>query len=503
MKKLNLYILKSYAPSFIASFSLVLFFLIMQFFWLYVDDLIGKGLSIWVIIKLLYYISFSLIPIALPLSILLSSIMTFGDLAEKYELVAMKSAGNSLFKIIRPLIVLMILLAIGTFYFSNYAVPYANFKSKNLLYNITRQKPSLNLKEEIFNTSIPGYSIRIKKKSGDNEQFLEDIIIYDHNTNSGSNKSITAKKGEMEIVDNGKYLRLTLIDGYMYEEAVKKTASDKKRQPFTKTKYKKNIIYIDLSSFNMDKINNENYSNNYSMMNIGQLSEAIDSLDTKYSESIKKQTLRAISKLKYNTYDIDSISIEGAKNKLHQYIVKNTNQDSIVKASIFDSVVLNNYSSNKFIAVQSGINYARKMVKYLEENKKTRGYKTRYIAKYIMEIHKKYAFSVICIIMFFVGAPLGAIIRKGGLGMPIVVAIGIFITYQILSLGGEKLGKVGAVSPYLARWGPTIILTPFALLLTKKATNDSAIFNSELYFAPIYRLIDVIKKRIENKRSIS
>jgi len=211
MKKLNSYIIKSFASPFIATFFLVLFFLIMQFFWLYVDDLIGKGLSLWVIVKLLYYISLTLVPMALPLAILLSSIMTFGNLSENYELAAMKSAGVSLYRIMRPLIVMMMLMAILTFYYSNYAIPYANFKSKNLLYNITKQKPTLNLKEGIFNTSIPGFSIRIKEKSGKDEQFLKDVIIYDHNAGRGNSKSITAKRGEMDLVGAGKYLSLTLL----------------------------------------------------------------------------------------------------------------------------------------------------------------------------------------------------------------------------------------------------------------------------------------------------
>jgi len=498
MKKLNLYILKSYASPFIATFFLVLFFLIMQFFWLYVDDLIGKGLSFWVIIKLLYYISFSLVPMALPLAILLSSIMTFGNLAENYELAAMKSAGVSLYRIMRPLILLMIVLAIATFYFSNYAVPYANFKSKNLLYNITKQKPSLNLKEGIFNTSIPGYSIRIQEKSGDNEQFLKNVIIYDHSAGSNNYKSITANKGEMDLAGGGKYLKLTLTDGYMYEEATpKKKSRDKKRQPFTKTNFSEDIVYIDLSSFSMDKINDENFADNYAMMNIDQLEVAVDSLNTKYNEVVGTYKIKTIGKLRYSSIKIDSLTTENAKINLLK-LNEIPKIDSLKNSLVIGNIILDNFRDSKRKkedVINAGINQARKMSDYIGEVKKTQKYRNENIAKHIMEIHRKYSFSFICIVMFFIGAPLGAIIRKGGLGMPVVVAIVIFIFYHVMSLTAEKLGKAGELSPIWARWGSAIILTPFGLLLTRKATTDSAIFNSELYFAPMYKFLGLVKNK--------
>ncbi|MEN8137662.1 MAG: LptF/LptG family permease [Bacteroidota bacterium] len=503
MKKLNFYIIKSFVAPFVATFFLVLFFLIMQFFWLYVDDLIGKGLSFWLIAKLLYYISFSLVPMALPLAILLSSIMTFGNLAENYELAAMKSAGISLYKIMRPLIALMILLSVLTYYFSNYAVPYANFKSKNLLYNITKQKPSLNLKEGIFNTSIPGYSIRIANKSGDDDQFIKDIIIYDHNAGRGNNKSITAEKGEMEIAGGGKYLKLSLYDGWMFEESTnKKTPKDKKRQPFTKTEFSKDVVYIDLSSFNMDNINDENFSNNYAMMNINQLDLAVDSLEVKFVEVTKNYKNKTKDKLRYSTVKIDSTTQNLAEinlKKLEDKIESDNIKEDTVSNSI-NNIVLNQFKNKtrrKDDIINAGINHARKMSDYLGEVKKTQSYRLENIAKHIMEIHRKYAFSYICIVMFFIGAPLGAIIRKGGLGMPVVVAIIIFIFYHVMFITAEKLGIAGQLSPFWARWGPALILTPFGILLTRKATTDSVIFNSELYFAPMYKFFGLVKKKKE------
>lgn len=500
MKKLNSYILKSYASPFVATFFLVLFFLIMQFFWLYVDDLIGKGLSFWVIIKLLYYISFSLVPMALPLAILLSSIMTFGNLSENYELAAMKSAGISLYRIMRPLIVLMMIMAVLTFYFSNYAVPYANFKSKNLLYNITKQKPSLNLKQGIFNTSIPGYSIRIKEKSGEDDQFIKDVIIYDHNSGKGNSKSITAEKGEMDLAGGGKYLKLTLFDGYMFEEASDmKKKKDKKRQPFTKTQFSKDIVYIDLSSFNMDNINDENFSNNYAMMNIDQLDVAIDSLQIKYKETTNNYDKKVRSKLRFSNLKIDSTNQEIAKTNITEnlnLIEKDTLTGS--EKLLSTNIILSHFNDNrrkKEDVISAAINQARKMSDYLGEVKKTQNYRRENIAKHIMEIHRKYAFSYVCIVMFFIGAPLGAIIRKGGLGMPVVVAIVIFIFYHVMSLSAEKLGKAGELTPFWSRWGPAFILTPFGLLLTRKATTDSAIFNSELYFKPLYKFLGLLKKK--------
>ena len=504
MKKLNIYILKSYASPFIATFFLVLFFLIMQFFWLYVDDLIGKGLSLWVIIKLLYYISLTLVPMALPLAILLSSIMTFGNLSENYELAAMKSAGVSLYRIMRPLIVLMTLMAILTFYYSNYAIPYANFKSKNLLYNITRQKPTLNLKEGIFNTSIPGFSIRIKEKSGEDDQFLKDVIIYDHNSGRGNNKSITAKKGEMDLAGGGKYLKLTLFDGYMFEEASNnKKKKDKIRQPFTKTQFDKDVVYIDLSSFNMDNINDENFSNNYAMMNIEQLDKSIDSLKIKYNETNKNYYKKVSTKLRYPSLDIDSANLEIAKISFLKNL-ELQKSDTLVgdKKYVSTNIILSHFNKNrrkKEDVIQASVSQARKMYDYLEVIKKGQNYRRETIAKHIMEIHRKYAFSYVCIVMFFIGAPLGAIIRKGGLGMPVVIAIVIFIFYHVMSLTAEKLGKAGELTPFWARWAPALILTPFGLLLTRKATTDSAIFNSEVYFKPMYKFLGLLKKKKEEK----
>lgn len=502
MKKLNSYILKSYASPFVATFFLVLFFLIMQFFWLYVDDLIGKGLSFWVILKLLYYISFSLVPMALPLAILLSSIMTFGNLSENYELAAMKSAGVSLYRIMRPLIVLMMIMAVLTFYFSNYAVPYANFKSKNLLYNITKQKPSLNLKQGIFNTSIPGFSIRIKEKSGKDEQFIKDVIIYDHNSGKGNNKSITAKKGEMDLAGGGKYLKLTLFDGYMFEEASNiKKKKDKIRQPFTKTQFSKDIVYIDLSSFNMDNINDENFSNNYAMMNIDQLDVAIDSLKIKFADTKSNYNKKVRAKLRYSELEIDSLNEQVAKVSILENIELIENDTLAENEGLLSTnIILSHFNNDKrkrTEVINSSIKQARKMVDYLGEVKKTQNYRRENIAKHIMEIHRKYAFSYVCIVMFFIGAPLGAIIRKGGLGMPVVVAIVIFIFYHVMSLSAEKLGKAGELTPFWSRWGPALILTPFGLLLTRKATTDSAIFNSELYFKPLYKFLGLLKKKKE------
>ena len=417
----------------------------------------------------------------------------------------MKSAGVSLYKIMRPLIALMMIMAVLTFYFSNYAVPYANFKSKNLLYNITKQKPSLNLKEGIFNTSIPGYSIRIKEKSGEDDQFISDVIIYDHNSGKGNNKSITAKKGEMDLAGGGKYLKLTLFDGYMFEEASDlKKKKDKKRQPFTKTQFSKDIVYIDLSSFNMDNINDENFSNNYAMMNIDQLDIAIDSLQNKYNDTRDSYNKKVNSKLRYTVLELDSTNIKYAEisaTKLNE--VDSTDAISSIDSGISENLILSLFNDNtrkRNDVINAGIVQARKMNDYLGEVKKTQNYRRENIAKHIMEIHRKYAFSYVCIVMFFIGAPLGAIIRKGGLGMPVVVAIIIFIFYHVMSLTFEKLGKAGELSPLLSRWLPALILTPFGILLTRKATTDSAIFNSEVYFRPMYKFLGLMKKKKEVKK---
>ncbi|MCK5824457.1 MAG: LptF/LptG family permease [Ichthyobacteriaceae bacterium] len=506
MKKLNIYILKSYASPFVATFTLVLFFLIMQFFWLYVDDLVGKGLSFWLIIKLLFYISFSLVPMALPLGVLLSSIMTFGDFSENYELAAMKSAGVSLYQIMKPLIVLMGLLSIFTYYFSNYAVPYANFKSKNLLYNITKQKPSLNLKEGIFNVSIPGYSIRIDEKFGKEGDRMKGIVIYDHNGGKGNNKVITAKEGKMEMAGGGAFMKLTLIDGYMFEEAKKDKPKpkDKKRQPFNKTKFGKDVVYIDISSFNMDNIDDEKFKNNYAMMNINQLNTAIDSLNISYNKTLDTYVERSQRKLRTGkNITIDSVDYVKAKfiTESKEFVV---GADSTALSTVLNNnIILSNFvkKGDKTNIVNSAINHANKMYSFINKDvANTQKYRKANLAKYIMEVHRKYAFAYIILVMFFIGAPLGAIIRKGGMGMPVVVAIMIFIIYHVMYITFEKLGKAGELTPFWARWLPSLILTPFGILLTRKATTDSAIFNSEIYFAPFYKFFEHVKKFVAQQK---
>jgi lipopolysaccharide export system permease protein len=493
-----------YASPFIATFFLVLFFLIMQFFWLYVDDLIGKGLSFFVIIKLLYYISFSLVPMALPLAILLSSIMTFGNLSENYELAAMKSSGISLFRIMRPLIILMILMSIGTFYFSNYAVPYANFKGKNLLYNITKQKPALNLKPGIFNTSIPGYSIRFREKHGDNDEFLKDLIIYDHNINSRKAKSIVAKEGKMETEGGGQYLKLTLYDGYMYEESsdTESPIKSRNRQPFNKTKFKTNVVYFDLSSFNMDNIGDEKFKTNYSMMNNDQLTTQIDTLNIQYEKSRQDYVNKIKSRIKYSDRhlggEMPPLDTTAYNKSLNENIEKLSSNDSVIRNIVLDHFTREGERSR---VISQGVEQARRIYKYLGTVKTSIRYRKEDLARHIMEIHRKFAFSYICIVMFFVGAPLGAIIRKGGLGMPVVIAVVIFIFYHVTFLTAEKLGRSGALDPFWARWLPALIMTPFGILLTRKATTDSAIMNSELYFAPIYKLLDKFKKKNQERKN--
>ena len=430
----------------------------MQFLWKYIDDLVGKGLSWIVIFKLMIYVSITLVPLALPLAILLSSIMTFGNLAEHFELTAFKAAGISLQRVMRPLVVTALLICVSAFFFSNYVLPVANLKMNALLYDVRQQKPSLLIKEGIFYNGIDGYSIKVGTKDPDG-QTLRNLIIYDHTENRGNSKIIMAEKGTMVMSDDERFLILTLKKGSSYEEQQDRKSPDSRL--LMRSEFDDEIIRFDLSSFRLNRTDEQLFKDNYQMLNLHQLTSASDSLEAKLHERQKE----------LNHVMISALGLDSSTQAKASSTVPFTKPD-----------FLENFPKDKWPAiVNSAIYSARNSLSFAEDARNDMENKTHNIAKHRIEWHRKFTLSFACLILFFIGAPLGAIIRKGGLGLPLVFSIIFFVIYHVISISSEKFAREGVIMPGRAMWISSIVLLPIGIFLTYKATTDSALFDREVY----------------------
>lgn len=478
MKKIHLLVLKAFIRPFIVTFFVVMFLLLMLFLFKYIDDLIGKGFEWYVILQLLMYAAATNVAMALPLSILLSSIMTFGNLGENYELVAIKSAGISLQRAMIPLFILITGLGISAFLFSDYMLPVANLKMGSLLYDVREQKASFLIEEGVFNNSIPGYSIRVEKKENDGELW-KDVVIYDQSNGAGNTNVLMAKEGEIYKTDDGKFLILKLRDGVRYEEKQGKSGYNP-RQEFTRLRFKETEQKFDLSSFMFKREDENLFKNNYQMLNLKQLAASKDSV-SHLNDSINKTVYKTINpyyKIYFATQNFRKAKVIDSLNFKKGGIF--TGIDSSSKA-----LVINNAKEN-INNLKNGLNSTTAQSKDFVST----------IRNYLVEYNKKFTLAVSCLVLFFIGAPLGAIIRKGGLGLPVVVSVFFFLVYHIISTVGEKSVKQGTMSPVLGMWLAIIILTPLGLFLTYKATIDSALFDVDLYknlFKKIFR-----KKKVMN-----
>lgn len=448
----------------VLTFLIALFVLLMQFLWKYIDDLVGKGIDWVIIVKLMIYVSITLVPLALPLSLLLSSIMTFGNLAEHFEITACKSAGVSLRRLMRPLVLTAIAISLSAFFFSNNVLPIANLKMNALLYDVRQQKPALLIKEGIFYNGIDGYSIRIGKKDSDG-QTLRDLIIYDHTENRGNTKLIMAERGRMAMSDDERYLLLTLFKGSSYEERPNRPG--KYSRPLMRTEFEEELVRFDLSSFKMTRTNEQLFKDNYQMLNLRQLSLAADSLrnriNTKEKDYLKQLT--------------GFLNIDTGKVK---------NRFSPEKA---EKEFINNFPADRRRIIANSAIYSARNMKEITDNA-TNEVKmiSKILSKHEIEWQRKFSLSLACLILFFIGAPLGAIIRKGGLGTPVIVSIIFFITYYIISITGEKFAREGVIPAWKGMWLSTIVLLPVGIILTYKATTDSVLFEKETYLKLFRRL---------------
>ncbi|WP_342330600.1 LptF/LptG family permease [Pedobacter sp. FW305-3-2-15-E-R2A2] len=478
MKKLHLLLLKAFIRPFFVTFFIVMFILLMFFLFKYVDDLIGKGFEWYVILELMYYASAANVSMALPLSILLSSIMTFGTLGENYELVAIKSAGVSLQKAMMPLLVLIVFIAIGSFLFSDVMLPKANLKFGSLLWDIRNKKLSFLIKEGVFNNSIPGYSIRVDKKGSDGVS-LEGVMIYDHTSNNGIAKIIIAKEGKM--ASDEKNLLLKLKNGVRYEESSGQNSSYNPRQQFTRMRFKETDQKFDISSFKMNRTDEQGFRNNTQMLNLKGLVKKEDSLSKELDSVNKFAAMTVSSYFKQNNYVKGYTKVKAAEKVINKPLLNLLPE------------------KQKLSIIQSALDQANSIKQTTSGRMTDYGDRIRNIIKVQIEYQKKFTLAASCLLLFFIGAPLGAIIRKGGLGLPVVMAIVFFLIYHIIATVAEKSAITGTLAPFFGPWLAIIILSPVGAFLTYKATVDSALFDVNNLKQLVVNLFKKKKKNLPAK----
>lgn len=472
MKKLDKLVITSFIGPLVLTFCIAQFVLVMQFLWKYVDDLVGKGLNTWVLIQLLAYASARLVPLALPLAVLLGSIMTFGSFGEHFELTAAKAAGISLLRVMKPLLFLVTGISIFAFYFSNNLLPLANLKFSALLYDITHQKPTMALKPGIFYSGIDGFFIKTETKD-DKTNTLNNITVYDHTSGKGDDHVITATKGKMIQDDNAMALTLLLENGKQYREMEPKDGAGKNTYPMVSTTFNSWEKRFDMSQFKLTRTDESFFKDLKQMMNLRQLYGEIDTINIE-SANLKKGLMGyAKPYLNMQKYGIDTLKTEAA-----------------VTPVKFDSVgqLLKEFQRTKKIQIMEvAMNNARNIKNYADVTTRQVDFKEHDLVQHMVEVYRKFTLSIACLVLFFIGAPLGSIIRRGGLGWPLFYSVILFIVYHVTSLTGEKLCENDVLTSFSGMWLSTFVLTPVGVFLTLKASADSKIYSTEYYRNLFYR----------------
>ncbi len=474
MKRLHKFVIKSFLGPFFMTFFICVFVLLMQFVWKYIDEFVGKGLEWTIVVELLSYAAFGLLPLAFPLAMLLASIMTFGNLGENYELVAMKASGISLFRIMRPLLILAIGMTLIAFYFSNIILPKTNLKFYSLMFSVRQQKPEMVVKEGVFSNDLGNYSIKVERK-GKTNNMLYDVMIYDHSEDRGNVNVSVADSGKMEVTKDKKFMTVTLFNGQSYTERQERGSSADRRFPFERQSFQKEVINISMKDFEFNRIDEKRYSGVSKMMNLSQLEKVGDSAFYDY----KFRIWRYLSMFNY-TADVNrqiawlSNPVDSLRKNPHIKPVRDVD---------FDKTFTSLSPLEKQELYQKVIGYVRANSQSISERLDEMYSRKKGINSYAMEWHRKFTLSFACLIFFFIGAPLGAIIRKGGLGMPVVVSILLFISYYIIMIMGEKVAREDAWTMVSGMWLASAVFLPLGIWLTYKAATDSGVMNMESYQA--------------------
>lgn len=473
MKILDKYLLKTFLTTFTTVFVILFFIFILQSVWLFIAELAGKDLDLPMVLKFLLFAMPRIVPLVLPLSVLLASIMTFGNLAENYEFAAMKSAGISLQRAMKSLIVFISLLSIVAFLFANNVIPYAEYKFINFRRNIAQLKPAMAIAEGQF-SDVGLFNIKVNKKSGKDGNTLTGITIHKKSINGDGNKTvIKAKNGELISSEKSSTLQLVLNDGNYYEDVITKKYEDRNKVPFAKSSFKKYIINIDLSKLNAVDVNNSNVSNTNTMLNLSELTYTLDSLHK----------------------NIDTEIVSFSEN-INQRIGIQSNYMAVVPATknkLLPNNLLSIYKTDKKLEVLNmAIGTVESTMFSIEATNTELVNKQKNINGHLLAFYDKFVIAFACFLMFFIGAPLGAIIRKGGLGLPIVFAVLIFISFHFINTFGKRVSQEDQLSPFFGAWLSSMILTPLAILLTYRATNDIGLINMDVILAPFQKLFQKI-----------
>ncbi len=481
MKKIHKLILTSFIRPFLVTFFIVMFVLMMLFLFKYIDDLVGKGFEWYVILELLCYAAATNVAMALPLSMLLSAIMTFGNLGESYELVAIKAAGVSLRKAMMPLFIIVALFGAAAFAFSDRILPVANLKMGSLLYDVREKQADFLIKPGIFNNAIPGYSIRAQSKSKDGK-ILYDLMIYDHQSNTNANNVLLAKEGYMYNSPDNNYMILKLKDGVRYEDSRARNAQHyDPRQQFTRFYFEETEQKFNMEVFQMKRTDESLFKSHHAMLNLKQLNQYTDSTSREL-DSVRATVYPEIESYYFffNTYYNNSENLTSKKTNTAEF--EGAIVDQLPKGTR-DLVLTSAISQVSYITNTLDIKATEEKI-FLDRN-----------LRYDIEWQRKFTLAVSCLLLFGIGAPLGAIIRKGGLGLPVVVAIVFFLIYHILSTVSEKSAKEGNIDVVFGMWLAIIILTPLAIFLTYKATTDSSLFDAEQYKLKLEKFLNSIRQK--------
>jgi lipopolysaccharide export system permease protein len=438
-----------------------MFMLILQFFWVYIDDLMGKDLSVLVILELLFYVSASILPLALPLAILLSSLMTIGNLAEHNELTALKASGFSLLRILRPLIVIVLLLACATFFFSNYVIPAANLKWHTLIYDIQNKKIAGLLTPKVYSRNFEGYAIKVDSLEGNH---CLGITIHDY-TQPTQLRTVRAKEADIYKSINGRYVFLNLKNGSILEELdiqnpmylPNNTISNPSGRASRVSKFEQGVYKLDLEGLDLNRSKEDLFTNKYEMLNVFQINDAIDSI------AIKKARLLD-NFVKQSTLSFLSLNRNIPKASIHDPSIA-PNPNAPIKPVQFNKLS----PQDQQLSIQLALSKIRRNQQQLTNQEQFLTTLDREIDLYWIEFNRKFALTYAIVVLFFVGAPLGALIKKGGFGAPVVIAALIFMLYFILSSIGSNLADTGTVAPFIGMWMAAVVFTPVAIFFTKKA----------------------------------
>jgi lipopolysaccharide export system permease protein len=483
LKKLNLFILKAFIGPMILTFFVALFILQMQWLFKYIDDLIGKGLDTAIILELFGYATATLIPMALPLSILLASIMTFGNLGEHFELLALKSSGISLLKIMRPLIVLTAIVTISAFFFSNYLLPVANLKMNALLYDVKNQSPEISIKEGAFFNDIEGYSIKVNEKNTETG-LLKGIMIYNHTERRGNVQVTLADSGYMNITADKRYMLLDLYQGATYDELLSSQNKNSRRNhPLRRDRFEQQSLRLELEGGMMVRTDEGLFKRHFQMMNLSQLSHSRDSLQ----ENLAKRKLQFGRNILRSSYFKNTGSSEDLEEETDTL-------PSVGDTLNLTMLITDLSSERKSQLYKIAANFARSTKSQITTNKNDLELNQKHIYRHEIEWHRKFSLSFACLLFFFIGAPFGSIVRKGGFGMPVVLSVLLFILYYVISMSGEKFVREGVIPAWEGMWLSAGILLPMGLFLTYKAVGDSVILNVDSYFRFMNRFVRWIKK---------